>query len=186
MKIIAFGHRKRVGKDTAAKFLLSHLRMNFSHFKTQRLSFGDQLKDISYRMFAWGGLQPATYYFNHPEEIEKILPVLGKSPRNIWDEMGLTGRNIHPKVWTEMAVSTCDCDLAVSPDLRFPTEIDLTRRFGGMTIRIDRPAQERVHSAVDTAIDEDGDWDAVIINDGTLKDLHRKVLEVTESFLETI
>lgn len=182
MKIIGFGHRKRVGKDTAAKFLLSDLRMNHGKLRTARLSFGDQLKDMSQRMFGWGGLQSCSYYNNHPEEIEKILPALGKSPRNVWDEMGWMGREIHPKVWVEMAAAGIDCDLAISADIRFPTEVELIRKFGGLAIRIDRPDTPQVDTVVDTALAGFTGWDAVIVNDGNLKQFRQKILDICGPF----
>ena len=184
MRIIGFGHRKRVGKDTAAKFALSMLRIDHGKLKTGRLSFGDQLKDLSHRAFAWGGLETATYYHNHPEEIEVILPAIGKSPRQIWDEMGLTGRNIHPNIWVNMAAHCADGDLLISPDVRFPTEIDLIRKFGGLVIRVDRPDAIKVNTAVDTALADFDEWDFVINNNGTLRELNQKVLAIVRHYVE--
>jgi hypothetical protein len=184
MRIIGFGHRKRVGKDSAARFTMNLLRQDFKDLKSERLSFGDQLKDISYRMFAWGGLECATYYHNHPQLIEVVLPTIGKSPRQIWDEMGLTGRNIHPKVWVEMAANCADGDICVSPDLRFPTEIELIRKFGGMAIRIDRPDAPMVHTPVDEALESYIGWDAIIKNTGTMREFHQQVMAVVRPYLE--
>jgi hypothetical protein len=184
MRIIGFGHRKRVGKDTAAKFTMNLLRAEFRKLKSERLSFGDQLKDISHRMFGWGGLECGTYYSNHPNLIEVILPALGKSPRQIWDEMGLTGRNIHPNVWVNMAAHSADGDVCVSPDLRFPTEIELIRKFGGIAIKIENPRAPRVETAVDEALDSYTGWDAEIINDGTMREFHQQVMAIVRPYLE--
>jgi hypothetical protein len=184
MKILGFGHRKRVGKDTAAKFALSYLKQHYPKLSCCRISFGDQLKDISERMFSWGGLECGVYYSNHPELIEQTIPAIGKSPRQIWDEMGLTGRNIHPNVWVNMAAHNADGDILISPDVRFPTEIDLIRKFGGWAVKVSRPQVPKVNTAVDEALTNFDGWDAILLNDKTFKDLNTQVRDLVDSFVK--
>src|SRR5690606_30036924 len=127
MKIIAFGHKKRVGKDTAAKFLMAAFRAK--QINCQRLSFGDQIKSIAHRMFGHLGLEDAPYYFNHPESIEQILPAIGKSPRQIWDDLGVMGRKIWPYTWSSLALKDMDCDIAICSDFRTKEDYQALSQF---------------------------------------------------------
>lgn len=168
MKIIAFGHRRRMGKDTAANFALRHMRLD-SKLNCQRAGFADPLKAEAYRMFKWAGLEEGIYYENHPELKEKILPPIGKSPRQIWIEIGEAMRVISPKVWPEMMLSQCDCDILFVSDLRHASEVDYIRQTNGYAIKIIRPGIEKSTDPVDCSLSEYEEWDGTIINSGTLK-----------------
>src|SRR6187549_508755 len=91
MKMIAFGHQKDVGKDTAARFVMTHLRMNSRVKKVEKHGFADKLKDVCYQLYAWAGLMPGPWYEESPEKRklkEVVLPAIGKSPRQIWISFG--------------------------------------------------------------------------------------------------
>lgn len=186
MRILAFGHRKRVGKDTAATFATAYIRQYYPKLRVGRLSFGDQLKDISHQMFKWGGLQDAVYYHNRPTEIEETLPPIGLSPREIWDEVGSRIPEISPKVWPEMALTRLpDLDIAISPDLRRPIEVEYVRKFHGICVRIDNPRAPISNHAVDTALLEFDEWDHILTNAGTLKEFNVSVKFVVDRMLES-
>jgi|GEM_PF-6447744 len=89
--IIAFGHRKQVGKDSAAKFLCSYIRMNQNNSNCQIKGFADKVKDIAYQIYSWAGLMPGEYY--ESDETQKfkdiVLPAIGKTPRDLWIAVGM-------------------------------------------------------------------------------------------------
>lgn len=172
MKIVAFGHRRRMGKDTVAGFALSHMRFENKEFSCQRIGFADPLKEESYRMFKWAGLQPGIYYENHPEFKEQILPAIGKSPRDIWIEVGEAMRKISPKIWPEMTLSKSDCDMLFVSDLRHRSELHYVEMTEGFAIKIIRPGIDESADVVDCSLADYDNWDGVIINNGTLKDLN--------------
>src|SRR4051794_29684237 len=95
VKIIAFGHRQRVGKDTAVKFGLNHLK-SIGKKHSYRLSFFDIMKEISHQIYDWGGLESGVYYDNHPEKKDQILAPIGVSPRKIWIDLGQEINRICP------------------------------------------------------------------------------------------
>jgi hypothetical protein len=169
MKILAFGHRKRVGKDTAGKFLISWLVQN-TKLKVERVSFGDQVKLIA-------------YYENHPEKKEQILPPIDKSPRQIWEELGAHGRSIHSKVWVEMAMTRVDSDtdIVVITDLRDPEEAQITKDYNGFCIRIERNVPWG--GPMDYKLADYDKWDATIDNNGTRKDLNNTVVDLARRLL---
>ncbi len=175
MLIIGFGHKKRVGKDESVKFAMAFCRQYYPHLRCEVMSFGDQLKNIAHQMYRWGGLETSIYYENNPHKIEEILPPIGKSPRDIWDDMGTLGRVIHPKTWVQMAAANApDADVFFSKDVRFPTEIDLIDMFHGAKVRIDRKSAPK-GGKVDEALDQYTGWDHVIENNGTLRQLNLQI-----------
>lgn len=183
MRILGFGHRKRVGKDTAVTMALSYLRQNHPKISSTRLSFGDQVKIVSKTMYSWAGLKDGVYYENNPELKEHRLEKINKSPRDIWIEVGNMARSIDPCTWTEMACSGCKADIALSPDLRDPSEVKLIERVGGFAIRIDRADAPIGVDPVDSALIDYTGWHRIVKNDATLRDLNLEVVNITKEFL---
>lgn len=181
MIIIGFGYKKRTGKDTAVRFALSFARQHFPSVHTGIISFGNQLKRVSHTMFSWAGLQEGDFYEAHSEYIDAPLPACGLSPRQIWDHVGLMGRDIYKKVWVEMAALDVDPDAEVlfSKDVRFPTEIELINKFNGYKYRIDRHEAPK-GGKVDVALDDYTGWDGIIENHGdSLREFNQKIKVLT-------
>ena len=67
-------------------------------------------------------------------------------------------------------------------DTRFPNELEAVRKYDAITIKVVRDSGNNVGTghASETALDHITDWDYVIINDGTIEDLRRKVLDILE------
>lgn len=183
MRIIAFGYKRRVGKDTAVKFALNCARQYFPQIQCQRLSFGDQLKKISVQMFSWAGLQDAVYYDNHPEEREVVLPAAGLSPRQIWDELGSFGAKLCPKVWPEMALKYAEADILFCGDMRRPVEAEYVRAFKGKCYKIIRDKAPVSNHSVDTSLDTYDSWDGIIENNDSQKEFNTKIKQLTVRLL---
>src|SRR5688572_14960852 len=116
MKVIGFGYKKRVGKDTAARFLVAHLRTQGK--SVQVLSLSHAIKNVAHYLYKWGGLQEGFYYDDHENEIEMVLPPIGKSPRQIWDHIGTSMRDICEKTWCEIAFGSASADYIIIPNVR--------------------------------------------------------------------
>lgn len=70
-------------------------------------------------------------------------------------------------------------------DVRFINELNTIKGQGGLIIKIERPGFNGANShASETSLDGYGDWDGVILNDGTLAQFFSKVEEVTASLME--
>lgn len=182
MKILGFGHQKRVGKDEATRYAVAHARQLRPDLRIAVLSFGSVIKEVSKHLYNWGGLMDAPYYENHPSEIEEILPAIGKSPRQIWDTIGLAGRDISDRTWVELAMQDVDAHLLVCKDVRGPAEFDLIKMNHGLLVKIVRPGAPQ-GGPVDRLL---GDrlWDHVITNDGTLRTLNLIVKDLVKDCLE--
>lgn len=176
-KIVAFGYSKRAGKDTSAKFLDSFLRVERPGLKVKKVSFAGKLKDISWQLYGWAGLQPGIFYETEAgaKIKEVVLPKIGMSPRDVWIRVGNKMREVFSSTWLEYALLGGDADVKIITDLRFPNEGDRVVELGGLCYRIDRPGLEKGHDAAEVALDDWSKWHGIIKNDGTLADLHTKI-----------
>jgi hypothetical protein len=185
MKIVAFAHRKRVGKDTAAKFLDTIIRISRPGFQVKKVSFASKLKDVCYQLYGWDGLQPAIFYEAeqnaHLREI--ALPTIGKSPRQIWIEAGNKLRDVYSHTWVDYALRGIKTDVLIITDLRFENEAKKVHELGGKIFKIIRPDVEVSNDASDSALDNYTEWDGILNNDGTLQQFHWKIEKIAEDIL---
>lgn len=177
-KIVAFGHRKRVGKDTSAKLLDTILRVEKPGIKIAKLSFASKLKDVCYQLFHWAGLKPGIFYEDERNAHlrEEILPKIGKSPRQIWIEVGNKMREVYSDVWIDNALyGTPDAHVLIITDLRFKNEAEKVRVLGGRSIKLTRDSAPVSDDASDCALQDYTAWDEVIDNSGNMHELHGKI-----------
>ncbi len=176
-KLLAFGHRKRVGKDEACK----HLTSKYPNSVT--LSFADHI----YRIHDY---------------ILKSLETAGVSVqknRDLLRAIGSWGRAINPKVWIillekrikEITDADPDTSIFVS-DLRTPDEAEMLISLGFSLVKINRKGVEKDLDFTEVALSgfEEfervnsegitfrGKWDFKIYNNSTLEEFHQRVEEV--------
>lgn len=185
---IAFAHRKQSGKSTASKFLSSYLRLKRHGSNIQTAAFADKLKLLSYELFGWAGLQQGSYYDQDEtmKEKEIILPLIGKSPRTIWIEVGNKMREIYPTIWIDSLLHSPQlkgCDICLITDLRYPNEADAVHQAGGYIYKIDRKDAPNTSDVADDALLDYSEWDGVIENNSTLKDFNAKIEALSENLL---
>lgn len=184
MKIIAFGHRQQVGKDTAVKFSLSHIRLEHHGTTVARCSFGDIIKSQAFQLFSWAGLEEGVYYENNPQFKNIVLPTIGKSPRQIWIELGNAGQSLYPKLWNELSFRRFNAEIALVSDLRKIEDIEFCRMFPSKMIRIDNPRVPQVEDNCDEKLANYLDWDFVIQNDGNFQELNFKIKSLVDEILQ--
>lgn len=185
MKIIAFGHRQGVGKDTAAKFFISYLRTQ-TKLSIQKVGFADKLKSICYDLYKWSGLQPGEYYEDsvHAHLKNTILPLIGKSPRQIWIDLGNGIRErVYEPTWYDYVFRNQSAQVLVIKDMRFPIEAEGILANKGEVYRIDRPVALKVTDGADDPLENFDKWTGVINNDTTLYDFHKKIIELAKRFI---
>lgn len=184
MKIIAFGHRKFVGKDIAAKFLLTEYKITNPNLTVTKKAFADKLKDIAHQIYWWAGLQPKEYYEINPKDKSNVLPLLNKTVRQIWIEIGMKFREIYSDTWIDNILVGTKADILIITDLRFPNEFNKIKEKGGYCVRIDRWSVPPTNDEADFALAQCLGWDYVIENDSTLKNLHNEVMEMSKELLK--
>lgn len=173
--LIGFTGLRRSGKDSAARALAAH--------GWRIVKFADGLKTMLRAYFAYVGLAP--------DDIEAMIEgslkeqptayLSDRSPRWAMQSLGTEwGRDlIGPNFWVNAAMINAARSaqpVAIS-DCRFPNEATAIKSAGGIIIRIQRedltvdshPSEQLI-----SLIPED----YTILNNGTLDDLHKKVLEL--------
>jgi hypothetical protein len=180
MKIVALGHRKKVGKDTFARFIVRHIRMQHPSIKVKLEGFADALKDVAYRLYAWTGLQPGSYYELHPEDKDKLLISIGKTPRALWIVLAKALRDFDPKIFADALLKTRDCDVLIIKDLRYYVEINELPP-GTLIARIERETDEPL-DAPDGEL-SNYNWPMTIYNNGSVQELYKKAIDFTEDYL---
>lgn len=91
------------------------------------------------------------------------------------------GREIDANLWVNKVRATINASLDRGVPIaltgtRFPNELELIRSMGGVLVWVSRPGVEDstdTHSTESSVAPED--FDHVIVNDGTLEDLYKKV-----------
>lgn len=169
--IYAFGHRSRVGKDTCAGFLETHLRLR--GIEVKRVSFAFELKMACNRLFSIYGVEHPIHYENHPEARDVILPDLGMNIVELWIRFGNDMRAIKNSVWIDLALRQDDGTAAVIliSDCRFPNEVESIHKSDGKVYKVIRPDVPILDSPSDRALDDYKGWDGMVLNTGKLERL---------------
>lgn len=172
--IIAIGHRSGVGKDTAAKMLVSMLRLSGKWREVQKISFAKPLKDAAHVIWGCYGLKPGEHYEEHPECKDDILPIIDKSARQLWIDLGQHVRSIYANSWRDAALGHDDHDkVVVIADMRFTNEFEGVRSKDGLCIKLD--STRGTWHASDHELKDRNDWDCYINNDGGKTQLHDRL-----------
>lgn len=98
-------------------------------------------------------------------EVRRLLQDLGEGAREI----------VHPDTWTNamrLRIAEYDGPVVITRTNR-PNELDVVRDRGGFTIYVERPGLPPNDHSSDDA--DPADFDAVLVNDGTVEDLQQKV-----------
>lgn len=186
IKIIAFGHRKEVGKDTASKYLITELRIRRPGISVRMVGFADKVKDVAFQLFGWAGLMPGDFY-EEPQNLhlkEVILPKLGKTPRQLWIGVGngIRAATGYDGTWLDYVFNHVKCDVMVIKDMRFPTEAEGVKRAGGWVYKINCPWAPVVADGADDPLENYQGWTGEIDNDrhGDFRHLHGQVIAILD------
>lgn len=176
MKIIAFGYKKQRGKDSCCKFLKDWLHMNHPELRVRVAGFADKIKDLSYQLYSWAGMQPPIYYEEHYHEKEVVLPLLGLSPRDIWIALGNKIRDIYSDTWIHYVTKGgINCNVLLVKDCGFTNEATALRVDGAFLCKVNRPDMPIASDPREVELDAWHDWDLVLENDQGLSELNEKV-----------
>jgi hypothetical protein len=183
LKILAFGHQKRVGKDTASSFVSTHLRVEKGVRRVTKAGLADKLKDVCHQLYSWAGLKDKEFYESNPAAKEVPLPLIGKSPREIWIAFGNEVKDsVFHDTWLEYLLRNTKADWLIVSDMRFPNEADRIRQLGGLVIKIVRPSIPHTSDAADDPLLDYQHWDHIITNDGSFADFNKQVIGVVDGY----
>lgn len=182
-KIFALGHRRYVGKDTAARFLINHIRLEHRGKQVQKISFATKLKATVYDLFKDFGVKPTEFYEQNPAEKETLIPDLGISVRDLWIRFGNQLRDYKSDIWIHHAFVYNTAPILLVPDLRYIDEAAAVRERGGVLIRIDRPDVPQYDDIADSGLTNYENWDYIIHNTGDLSDLQKAIVYIVDKEL---
>lgn len=174
MKVVAFGQQSRVGKDTAAQMLVSMMRLSNRYPRgVVKAGFAASLKHGAWLLWRQHGLMEAEFYDQQDNQYlrTKALPVIDRTPVELWIAFGQAVRGIWADTWVEAVLDRKDVDAVVISDLRFANEGERVKLMGGWRVKVERPGVTVRHGSDNEQLE----FDEVIINDGSLRDLHDKI-----------
>ncbi len=159
-KIIVFSGKQFSGKDTVAKILLEKLK------GYKRIGIADAIK--------------AEYSKKTGLSIEEIEKNKSMYRQDLID-LGNYGRSIDPDYWLNSIIS--NPDNIIVTDIRVKHELDLFKKNGAFTVRIEADEEQRAKRGKITASDDDTetaldnikDWDYILYNNGTYEDLRKNI-----------
>ncbi len=148
------------------------------------VSLADPMKRICQDVFGWSHdrLWGPSECRNTPDPRWE-----GLTARHALQTLGTEwGRAMHPDVWVRMAIREArDHRRTVVPDVRFQNELDAIRDAGGRMLRVERPGMVALTGAAAAHASEAGALTGVsctIVNDGTLDQLHARVLAALQGW----
>lgn len=171
-KIIGFGHRSRVGKDTSCQIATQILQAHGVPVRQE--SFAALLKDVCHRLYGWTGLKPGPYYERNPAARDVKLPVVHKTPVEVWIEVGNQLRGVYADTWIAPVVASAEGfdGVTLISDVRYPNEASVLRSRGGTLVKVTRSEAPVRDSVADNALEGyDSCWHYIIENEGTERDL---------------
>lgn len=176
MLIIGLGHKREVGKDLVATLLHKELSVNRPELTVMKIGFATPIYEIAHKLYGWAGMRDKIFYDENKDiKEEEALFKIDKSPRQILIEIGMMFREIYPETWLDFALNR-EADILIITDLRFPNEMKKIKKVGGLCVNVVRDIPQ-----VDDPSDPDNqlnnaEWDIIISNLGTKKDLNKTVL----------
>lgn len=79
-------------------------------------------------------------------------------------------------------------DLVILDDARFNNEVDWVREQGGINVRVHRPNKTSLQGAEAAHVSEhqlaNYEWDHILVNDGSLKQLHTRAADLYRTILQ--
>lgn len=172
MKIIAMAYKKGVGKDTLGKFLMTNLRCKAPGVMVKHVAFAAKLKDVCHQLYGWAGLERGVYYETHRNKKEEVLPLIGKSPREIWIGVGNKMREFYSNTWLDYALKGVTAEIIIITDCGFFNEAVAVREAGGVLCKINRDGLAQGTDGRETELDKWTDWDYVVNNDSSFEYLN--------------
>ncbi len=190
--IIGLGHQRNVGKDVAKSVIYETFLDARKHGGRNPTvvsgAFANPLYETCENLYGWAGMRSKEFYDTDAGRAvkEDVLPLLGKSPRQILIDMGMAVRNnVFEDTWVKRGLHT-DCDVLLLSDMRFPNEAEMIREANGVLIKITRPALGGISlpaSDPDMQLNSWADWDFTICNTDTLDGFKTYVRQYTVDHL---
>lgn len=197
--IIGISGKARSGKDTFANMLAEELN-SVSHPSYVNMAFAHELKlrcqaafDLSYEQL-WGDdkevldkryMKPEKSYAYEPADDK--LPDRYWTAREIMQNYGAFYRTIDNEFWIKNLFRVAEdkeYTNVIVTDVRYMNEAKyIQHKKGGYVIRVERGSKDDVHNMQhpsEVELDNYGDFDFTVNNNGTLDDLRQTTKDVCQ------
>jgi hypothetical protein len=181
--IIALGHEAQVGKDTFSMLLTDYIRRKLKGVHIVREGFADRLYQVCHIAYNWAGFQSREFYMVNPHKKNEILPILGRTPREILIKVGNLLREYDQNIWLNPVVHDRSPHLKIITDLRKVNELDKCEELGVLTICIRRYEQDSTFESDTDLIPHRHRFKRTLWNTGTLNEFNEKVMELAEELV---
>lgn len=206
--LVGFGHKKQVGKNTAALILkalfiwdnkfkqtvLFSSRKDFiKHYidsyyytifydKVKLVSFADKLKIIATELTS----TPIELWESGEFKDSKCQLINTITNRELLQKIGQGFREIlDPDIWVKTLFSSYkESDNWLITDVRMPNEAKAIKDRNGILIKINRNTGYNDNHISETALDGYSDWDYIISNDGSLDDLINEITVIYNNIIK--
>lgn len=181
-RLVGFGGYKESGKDAAADALVATLGFEKDSVS---LAIDAAARGVNPIIEYRGGLP--VHYGTYVDKVcggDFTLAKENPEVRRFLQKIGALGRSVRESVWTDRAEERMLQTLHAGGNyaltgVRFPIEIEMVRRNGGLLVWISRPdAEDRSDTDVTENSVGPDDFDVMILNDGTLEQLREKTLSL--------
>ena len=172
MSIIAFTAHMGAGKDTAAEVLVQD-------FSYKKVRMADPLKEMLRAFYRYAGLDEKTIERKIEGDLkqEPCDLLLGKTPRFAMQTLGHEWRDFFGKeLWSNLwQIKVRGQDNIVCTDVRYKHEVEAVKAVGGIVAKIERLGHKVDMSHGSEQEIPQIDADVIILNNGTVRDLHDQV-----------
>lgn len=177
--IVGLGYRAQQGKDLIGAHLCDK-------YGFKRVAFADPLKRACKEIFGWHSWDLT------PKQKTTLDEYWKATPRVLLQDVGTAMREyIHPDVWVHAAFRQIETrypnNHVVITDVRFPNEAEAVRENGGKLLHVIRPGVwldvEAAKHESEHALDKWTQWDASIINSGTVRQLLVRVDRILHEWM---
>lgn len=162
MQVIGLLGRKRVGKDTAANYLVSR-------YQYHKVSIARPLKEGCSILF---NLSWDQVYGNTKDTLDWRYQC---TPREILNTIGTNTirKEFGADFWIKRAFTNLKHDKIIISDIRFENEIEKIHSMGGLVIKIERDCVEKDNA--ETHIDTIRSYDVKVDNNSSIVHLNYKL-----------
>ena len=172
MKIYVISGKARHGKDTTA----IAIKKAYKNKKVINLAYGSYIKEYAKNISNWDG--------NEETKPRELLQNLGTDViRDKIDKDFFVKR-----LCDDIRVYSFYFDVITISDARFPNEIEFPKKLFKevISIKVERPnfesnlTDKQLKHPSEVSLDNFDGYDFILINDGTISDLDKKVLKIVE------
>ena len=183
--VVGLSGYAHAGKDTVATMLVERLGFasgSFAAALKRMLVALDPIVLDGRRMSEVDGATAATPDGPVLTETAKQIPEVRRLLQRLGTEAGR--RVLGEDIWVRTLLERAPARLVVS-DCRFPNEAGAIRSRGGIVIRVERPGFGPINDHESEVALDGFDFDAVVVNDGTIEDLRARVGILAQTFLDS-